>query len=55
MALAAIASGADGIMVEVHNDPEAALSDGEQSLLPDKFESLVTQMRAVAVAIGKTV
>jgi 3-deoxy-7-phosphoheptulonate synthase len=55
MALAAVASGADGIMLEVHNDPEAALSDGEQSLLPDRFEALVTQMRAVAVAIGKTV
>jgi 3-deoxy-7-phosphoheptulonate synthase len=53
MALASVAAGADGIMLEVHNCPEAALSDGEQALLPDKFEALVKQMRAVAVAIGK--
>jgi len=55
MALAAIAAGADGIMLEVHNDPESALSDGEQALLPDKFEALVTQMRAVAAAVGKQI
>ena len=42
-------------MIEIHNDSEAALSDGEQALLPDKFESLAAQMRAVAAAIGKTV
>lgn len=53
MALAAVAAGADGVMLEVHHDPEHALSDGEQSLVPDKFESLVVQMRAVAAAIGK--
>ncbi len=55
MALAAVASGADGIMIEVHNDPEAALSDGEQAMLPEKFEQIVTQMRAVAAAIGKEI
>jgi 3-deoxy-7-phosphoheptulonate synthase len=55
MALAAVASGADGIMIEVHNDPEAALSDGEQAMLPEKFETLVAQMRAVAAAIGKQI
>jgi 3-deoxy-7-phosphoheptulonate synthase len=55
MALAAVAAGADGIMIEVHNDPEAALSDGEQAMLPDKFEGIVAQMRAVAAAIGKTI
>ena len=55
MALAAVAAGADGIMIEVHNDPEAALSDGEQAMLPDKFEALVGQMRAVAAAIGKQI
>jgi 3-deoxy-7-phosphoheptulonate synthase len=55
MALAAVAAGADGIMIEVHNDPEAALSDGEQAMLPEKFDTLVTQMRAVAAAIGKTI
>ena len=53
MALAAVASGADGVMLEVHHDPEHALSDGDQAILPDKFEALVEQMRAVATAIGK--
>jgi 3-deoxy-7-phosphoheptulonate synthase len=53
MAVAAVAAGADGVMIEVHNHPEAALSDGEQAMLPDKFEALVAQMRAVAAAIGK--
>ncbi len=55
MALAAVASGADGIMIEVHHDPEHALSDGEQALLPDKFARLVAQMRAVASAIGREI
>src|SRR5437870_143689 len=55
MALAAVASGADGIMIEVHNDPESALSDGDQAMLPDKFEQIVKQMRAVAAAIGKEI
>jgi 3-deoxy-7-phosphoheptulonate synthase len=55
MALAAVAAGADGIMLEVHNEPEAALSDGEQAMLPDKFDALVKQMRAVATAIGKEI
>jgi 3-deoxy-7-phosphoheptulonate synthase len=55
MALASVAAGADAIMVEVHNDPEAALSDGEQAMLPAQFEALVGQMRAVAAAIGKEI
>ncbi len=50
MALAAVASAADGIIVEVHNDSEAALSDGEQAMLPEKFEQIVKQMRAGNVA-----
>jgi len=53
MALASVAAGADALMIEVHNNPEAALSDGEQALMPDKFTALVKQMRAVAEAIGK--
>jgi 3-deoxy-7-phosphoheptulonate synthase len=53
MALASVAAGADAIMIEVHNKPESALSDGEQSLLPEKFAMLVKQMRAVAEAVGK--
>jgi 3-deoxy-7-phosphoheptulonate synthase len=53
MALAAVAAGADGVMIEVHNCPEEALSDGEQSMLPVDFDALVQQMRAVAAAVGK--
>jgi 3-deoxy-7-phosphoheptulonate synthase len=55
MALAAVAAGADGIMMEVHNNPEAALSDGDQAMLPEAFEALVAQMRAVGAAIGKAI
>ena len=54
MALAAIAAGADSIMVEVHNSPELAKSDGEQALLPDEFADLVTRARKVAEAVGRT-
>jgi len=55
MALAAIAAGADALMVEVHNSPELAKSDGEQALLPDEFADLVKRVRAVAEAIGRQV
>jgi 3-deoxy-7-phosphoheptulonate synthase len=53
MALAAVAAGADSIMVEVHNAPEQAKSDGEQALLPSGFEDLVARVRNVAVAVGR--
>jgi 3-deoxy-7-phosphoheptulonate synthase len=55
MARAAVAAGADGIIVEVHPDPERALSDGAQSLYPEQFTSLVTELRAIASAIGRSV
>jgi 3-deoxy-7-phosphoheptulonate synthase len=55
MALAAVAAGADGIMVEVHHAPETALSDGEQSLQPAEFSELMKRMRAVAEAIGRSI
>ena len=54
MARAAIAAGADGIMVEVHHEPETALSDGPQSLYPEQFAELMTQLRIIAPAIGRT-
>ncbi|MBV9462998.1 MAG: 3-deoxy-7-phosphoheptulonate synthase [Verrucomicrobiae bacterium] len=54
MALAAVAAGADAIMIEVHHAPETALSDGEQSLQPTEFEDLMRRMRAVAEAVGRT-
>jgi 3-deoxy-7-phosphoheptulonate synthase len=47
MALAAIAAGADGLMVEVHNEPSRALSDGVQSLTPADFDTLMAQVNAI--------
>lgn len=55
MAKAAIAAGADGIMVEVHPHPEKALSDGEQSLTPKGFSSLMKEIEPVALAVGRRV
>ena len=54
MARAAVAAGADGLMVEVHPDPERALSDGAQSLFPDQFEEMMTQIAVIAQAIGRS-
>ena len=55
MARAAVAAGADGIMVEVHPNPEEALSDGAQSLFPDQFAQLMREVRIIAEAIGRRV
>ena len=55
MGRAAIAAGADGLLVEVHPDPERALSDGGQSLYPDQFARLVRELRTIADAIGRSV
>jgi 3-deoxy-7-phosphoheptulonate synthase len=55
MGRAAIAAGADGIIVEVHPQPDRALSDGGQSLFPDQFARMVQEIRAIASAIGRTV
>jgi 3-deoxy-7-phosphoheptulonate synthase len=55
IARAAIAAGADGLMVEVHHKPEEALSDGGQSLKPERFAELVTQVRTIAEAVGRTI
>ena len=54
MARAAVAAGADGLMVEVHPDPPHALSDGAQSLYPEQFEELIEQIRVIARAIDRT-
>jgi 3-deoxy-7-phosphoheptulonate synthase len=54
MARAAVAAGANGILVEVHPNPERALSDGAQSLYPAQFEQLVSELRSIASAIGRT-
>ena len=55
MALAAVAAGADGLLVEVHPDPPSAASDGAQSLTFEQFEALMTQVDIVARAIGRTI
>jgi 3-deoxy-7-phosphoheptulonate synthase len=55
MARAAIAAGADGIMVEVHHDPDHALSDGAQSLYPDQFAQMMKEVRMIAQAIERTI
>ena len=55
MARAAVAAGADGIMVEVHPDPEQALSDGAQTLYPDQFAQLMREIRVIAEVIGRRV
>ena len=54
MGRAAVAAGADGILVEVHPQPDRALSDGGQSLYPDQFAGLVRELRAIASAIGRS-
>ncbi len=55
IARAAVAAGADGLIIEVHCDPARALSDGAQSLKPDKFASMIAEVRRVAQAVGRTV
>jgi 3-deoxy-7-phosphoheptulonate synthase len=52
---AAVAVGADGLMVEVHHDPDHALSDGMQSLFPDQFDALMAQIRQIAAVLGRSV
>ncbi len=54
MAKAAIAAGADGLIIEVHNNPECALCDGAQSLKPAKFDTLMRQITQIAQVVGKT-
>jgi 3-deoxy-7-phosphoheptulonate synthase len=55
MARAAVAAGADGIMVEVHHDPSHALSDGPQSLFPDQFTQMMKEVRLIAQAIDRNI
>ncbi len=55
MARAAVAAGADGLLIEVHPDPERALSDGVQSLYPDQFAQLMKEIRAIASAVERKI
>jgi 3-deoxy-7-phosphoheptulonate synthase len=55
MAKAAVAAGADGLIIEVHPNPEEALSDGEQSLKPKMFKQLMDELKAIAQAVGREI
>lgn len=55
LAMAAVAVGADGLIIEVHNDPEHALCDGEQSITPASFEALVEKLKPIAAAVGRQI
>jgi 3-deoxy-7-phosphoheptulonate synthase len=55
MARAAVAAGADGLIIEVHNNPEKALSDGPQRLYPDQFDRFIGELRIIAPVLGRTV
>jgi 3-deoxy-7-phosphoheptulonate synthase len=55
MARAAVAAGADGLIIEVHCDPDKALSDGAQSLYPSQFDRLMAELRIIAPAIGRSI
>ena len=55
MAMAAVAAGADGLIIEVHNDPAHALCDGAQSITPEQFEALMGKVRSVAACVGREV
>ena len=55
MTRAAIAVGADGVMIEVHNDPQRALCDGQQSITPDTFDEIMNDIRLIAQAVGREV
>ena len=55
VARAAIAVGADGLMIEVHNDPQHALCDGQQSITPDTFDEVMADVRKIAAAVGREV
>ena len=54
MARAAVAAGADGLLIEVHNDPDKALSDGAQSLFPEQFDRLMGELRVIAPVLGRS-
>ena len=55
MSKAALAAGADGLLIEVHSKPEEALSDGAQSIIPDRFTELVKELKSIAGVIGKEI
>ena len=55
MAMAAVAAGADGLIIEVHNDPKNALCDGAQSITPEQFQNVMDKLVPIAQAVGREV
>ena len=55
MGRAAVAAGADALLIEVHNQPDKALSDGAQSLYPEQFQQLMDELRIIAPAVGRKI
>jgi 3-deoxy-7-phosphoheptulonate synthase len=55
LALAAVAAGADGLLMEMHPDPNKAMSDGAQSLYPEQLNKLMTQLRLLAPVVGRRI
>ena len=55
MARAAVAAGCDGLLIEVHPNPDKAISDGAQSLFPEQFDKLMDQLRNIAPAVGRSI
>lgn len=55
MSKAAVAAGADGLLIEVHTNPEEALSDGEQSIKPAAFKKLMEELKPIATAVGREI
>lgn len=55
MTKAAVAAGADALIIEVHTNPEEAMSDGDQSLIPEEFEKLMKELKPIAQAVGREI
>ena len=55
MAMAAVAAGADGLLIEVHNDPANALCDGAQSVTPEQIDGIMDKLKTVAACVGRTI
>jgi 3-deoxy-7-phosphoheptulonate synthase len=55
LARASLAAGADALLIEVHHDPDKALSDGAQSLYPEQFVKLMDELRMIAPAVGRKI
>jgi 3-deoxy-7-phosphoheptulonate synthase len=55
MARAAVAAGADGLLIEVHPNPDKAVSDGAQTLFPEQFAKLMNELRMIAPAVERTI